>query len=90
VIQRACCGSEDDECANMALVKKAPPPRINYRAMNAQICDNMLYRGGTSPRKLMKMRCYSSPSPPCASQMMTLREASSALARLQAFPVIRW
>jgi hypothetical protein len=36
------CGSEDDECANMASVKKAPP-RVNYRAMNAQFCDYMQY-----------------------------------------------
>ncbi len=35
------CGSEDTECANMASVKKALPPRIDYRAMKAQFCDNM-------------------------------------------------
>ncbi len=34
------CGSEDDECANMSLVKKAPPPRIDYQTMNAQFCDD--------------------------------------------------
>jgi hypothetical protein len=39
------CGPEDDdECANMALVKKAPP-QVDYRAMNAQFCDYMQYCG---------------------------------------------
>jgi hypothetical protein len=29
----------------MALVKKAPPPRIDYRAMNTQFCDDTQYGG---------------------------------------------
>jgi hypothetical protein len=33
------CGSEEDECANMASVKKAPSPRIDDRAMYARSCD---------------------------------------------------
>jgi hypothetical protein len=37
------CGSEDDGCANMALVMKAPPPLIDYQAMNAQFCDYTQY-----------------------------------------------
>jgi hypothetical protein len=86
------CGSEDDECANMASVKKAPLPRIDFRAMklNERTILRRHAAAGTSPSQLMKMRCYSPPSPPCASWMTTLWEASSALACLQAFPVIRW
>ncbi len=29
----------------MALIKKAPPPLINYRAMNTQFCCDMQYGG---------------------------------------------
>jgi hypothetical protein len=39
----------------MASVKKAPPPRINYRAINAQFCDDMQYGcWNKSPSQLMK------------------------------------
>ena len=38
------CESEDDERANMTSVKKAPQ-QVDYRAMNAQFCDDMQYCG---------------------------------------------
>jgi hypothetical protein len=36
--------SEAEECAAIASVKKAPP-RVDYRAMNAQFCNDMQYGG---------------------------------------------
>jgi hypothetical protein len=39
------CESEEEECANMALVKQAALLWINYRAINTQFCDNMQYGG---------------------------------------------
>ncbi len=39
------CGSEDEECANMASVKKAPTQLIDCRARNTQFCDDMRYGG---------------------------------------------
>jgi hypothetical protein len=38
------CGSQDDECTNMASVKKVPP-QVDYWAMNAQFCDDTQYGG---------------------------------------------
>ena len=40
------CDSEAEECAHIASVKKAPP-RVDYRAMNAQFCNDMQYGGWT-------------------------------------------
>jgi hypothetical protein len=76
----------------MASVKKAPP-LVDYRAMNAQFCDDMQYCGWTQPANedevqftALASMCL---SPPCASRM-TMWEASSVLVCLQAFPVMRW
>ncbi len=75
------CESEDDECANMASVKKAPP-RVDYRAMNAQFCDDMQYGGWNKSQSANEDEVRFSA---LASICPSLLEASSALARLQAF-----
>ncbi len=77
------CGSEDDECANMAWSRKLCCRGLTTGQGTHNSLKTCSTVAGASPSQQMKMRCYCSYSPPCL-QCRSASEQAGGAARLGA------